>query len=626
MGTYAILADADLVVRAKAGDRNAFAVLYDRHFAPLHDFLTRMTRNRDEAAELVQDTFLVAMQRLESLQQPPRFKSWLFQIAYRRTLDRLEKSKRWQLTSPTPGNDGETNALLVQVATDRLNDPEDAAAANEAAALVWEAARSLDERTFAILDLHVRQGLSSAEIAEVLDVKPNHAYVLVNRMKERVEGAIGTLLLVRKGRRDCQSLQATISGLELPPVTEQVRKRVERHVKECETCQQRRRGLVAPLRAYGALAAVPARTGVKDEIWRTLDLAWPTGRSPSVLDRWRHTAAILGAVGLVAVLPFLLVLALAGDGPATGSLVTGLTASPVDRTPEAAQSLGVGNGLLLPPPPPYEPPPPPSTATPTASAVPTEAFTGLPPIVTIQQPTSGTIVATRQDATGPYALVTLRGSADDVDSAPESLGWAWSSNAEGALAASDVVTGVKLHIFGRDSQCSGPLGLIGDASTDHRITLAVTDDTAGVGSQSVDVTVEVECNAELPSDPPVDPSPSPTPSESESPEPTFTVSCTPSSHSVSPGPTAPGQNTSDCTATADAGFSGPIEWSCEVPGDPSGIDCGMAPDRGALPDGGTATSRLTIHTSSPPSGTWEVTVVAVVNGVTRLATVTITVA
>jgi len=608
LGTYATLTDADLVVQAKAGDRNAFAVLYDRWFDPLHDFLVRMTRNRDEAAELVQDTFLVAMQRLESLTQPDRFKSWLFQIAYRRTLDRLERSKRWQLTSPTPGVDGETNALLVQASANRLDDPEDAAEANEVAALVWEAARSLDDRTFAVLDLHVRQGLSSAEIAEVLDVKPNHAYVLVNRMKERVGGAIGTFLLVTKGRRDCSDLQATVAGADLPPVTEDLRKRVDRHVSDCETCQERRRRLLAPIQAYGALAAVPARAGVKDEIWRTLDRAWPTGRLPSFFDRWRHVAAILGAVGLVAVLPVLLVLALAGGGSAAPTAFDDLTASPVDLIPEAVPSFGVRDHLVLPPPPPYEPPPEP-TAEPTASASPTETpAPGQPPIVTIIQPTPGQrFEASAQDGTGPYAIVRLGGAADDVDSAPANLTFAWSSSVDGALGSTASVGGVKLHITGYTSQCN-LLNPLGSAQTTHTIDLVVTDETGAVGTQSVEVTIEVPCNKELPSE---DPSPSPSPS----PQPTFTVAC---SEASGTGPWL-----SDCTATADEGYSGQVEWRCA--NQPAWLTCNFRPGSSTLPDGGSATTQLEMVASAPQSGEYQVTIVGAAGGTTRSTVVTIVV-
>src|ERR687898_841389 len=56
--------DAELVRAATAGDRNAFAAIYDRYADRLHDFCWGLLRDRDEAADATQDAFLVAAERL----------------------------------------------------------------------------------------------------------------------------------------------------------------------------------------------------------------------------------------------------------------------------------------------------------------------------------------------------------------------------------------------------------------------------------------------------------------------------------------------------------------------------------------------------------------------------------
>jgi len=56
--------DAELVAAAAAGDRGAFAAIYDRYADRLHDFCWSLLRDRDEAADATQDAFLVAAERL----------------------------------------------------------------------------------------------------------------------------------------------------------------------------------------------------------------------------------------------------------------------------------------------------------------------------------------------------------------------------------------------------------------------------------------------------------------------------------------------------------------------------------------------------------------------------------
>jgi RNA polymerase sigma factor (sigma-70 family) len=244
-----------LVDAAATGDLEAFAQLYDRHFPAINDFLSRLLRDRHEAADVSQDTFVRALERLPQLEKHESFRSWLFSIAYRLGLNRIEQ--RGRSTVVEPAAISADDAVFVSVDRDRLDDPAQAAEAEETAALVWNVARGLDDRTFAVLDLHVRQGLPSSEIADVLGVTKGNASTQVSRMKRRFADSVGAYLLARRGTRDCEKLGALLEGVALTPMTAEVKKMVNDHVKDCEICQRTRRGLLAPTAVLGALAAVP---------------------------------------------------------------------------------------------------------------------------------------------------------------------------------------------------------------------------------------------------------------------------------------------------------------------------------------------------------------------------------
>src|SRR4029079_11080022 len=114
------LEDPSLIELAQGGDQHAFAELYSRYFDPVYDFVARMTRNRDEAADIAQDTFLKAMNALGGLQKGASFKSWIFTIARNTALNRIEKSSR---TRPLTfqDEDGEEVGFDV-VDSDRFSD------------------------------------------------------------------------------------------------------------------------------------------------------------------------------------------------------------------------------------------------------------------------------------------------------------------------------------------------------------------------------------------------------------------------------------------------------------------------------------------------------------------------
>lgn len=266
------LPDSSLIDLAKGGDQAAFAELYARYFDPVFDFVARMTRNRDEAADIAQDTFLKAMNALGGLQKGASFKSWIFTIARNTALNRIEKSSRIRPLT-YENEDGEEVGFDV-VDSDRFSDPEEAAQASAVASLVWEAAAGLDPKQLSLLDLHLRQGLDSGEIADVLGVTKNNGYVMLNRLKKAVEDAIGAFIMFKDGRQYCDELDAVLRQTNIRGMSPEMRKVIEGHVARCPSCEERKKKL-APLAAFAAFGAIGSPVGAKAHILEGLLREWP---------------------------------------------------------------------------------------------------------------------------------------------------------------------------------------------------------------------------------------------------------------------------------------------------------------------------------------------------------------
>ncbi|OGT57617.1 MAG: hypothetical protein A3E01_06635 [Gammaproteobacteria bacterium RIFCSPHIGHO2_12_FULL_63_22] len=80
-----------LAVRCQLGERAAFDDLIRRWAQPLRRHVVRVTGNSDAADELVQDIWLKVLQGIGRLQEPAKFRAWLFGIAHRRVMDRLRE-------------------------------------------------------------------------------------------------------------------------------------------------------------------------------------------------------------------------------------------------------------------------------------------------------------------------------------------------------------------------------------------------------------------------------------------------------------------------------------------------------------------------------------------------------
>jgi RNA polymerase sigma-70 factor (ECF subfamily) len=107
--------DIALVGAARAGDRAAFGTLYERYGRMVHGvLLARVPRGQVE--DLVQDVFLSALRRLDSLRDPARFGGWLAMIARNRATDFYRQRRETvELTDDVPGPDtaGDAEALAV---------------------------------------------------------------------------------------------------------------------------------------------------------------------------------------------------------------------------------------------------------------------------------------------------------------------------------------------------------------------------------------------------------------------------------------------------------------------------------------------------------------------------------
>lgn len=271
----ALQTDAELVTLALGGDNAAFAMLYERYFDSVYDFLARMVRDRDEAADLAQDTFVRALNNLASLSQSGSFKSWLFTIARNTALNRLERARRVQpLESPAASGDDADVLRMDVVDEDRYGNPEAAAEVKSYARLVWEAAASLEPKQYAVLDLSIRQQLTTEEMAEALGVTPNNAYVMVNRMKKALESAIGALVLLREGRHQCRELDAAIAGLQVSEMTPALRRTIDRHAGRCEACSRHRRDLASPFGIFAGFGLLQPAAGAKAAILEHLSASF----------------------------------------------------------------------------------------------------------------------------------------------------------------------------------------------------------------------------------------------------------------------------------------------------------------------------------------------------------------
>jgi RNA polymerase sigma factor (sigma-70 family) len=281
-----------IVERLRAGDRDAFAALYDEYGDAVYGLCMSLLRDHDEAADVKHDTFVVALQRIDQLRDPERLRPWMFAIARHLCFRRLKQRER---------------AVPVERAPDTVVlDDDDDPVPESAAAVVWVAAGGLSDRDRAVLALNLVDGLEGADLAAALGASHANPHSLLSRAKARLERSVGVLLVATLGREDCATLAEFIPGWD-GTLTPQLRKRLARHVDACSVCGHTRTrlrrmsvasslALLAPAARAEALTAgelfeIASRRPVPSPRWRA------DGFPPNIDEPRRRRRAMLAAAG-----------------------------------------------------------------------------------------------------------------------------------------------------------------------------------------------------------------------------------------------------------------------------------------------------------------------------------------
>ena len=161
--------EADMVAKARNGDRRAFGVLHARYAALVHGILLARVP-RHEVEDLAQDVFLSALRRLDSLRDDAAFGPWLATIARNRATD-FHRSKR---------TDEELHENVSTTDPPRLE-----------AQRVLDAIQSLPEAYRETLVLRLVEEMTGPEIAEQTGLTPGSVRVNLHRGMKMLRQRLG---------------------------------------------------------------------------------------------------------------------------------------------------------------------------------------------------------------------------------------------------------------------------------------------------------------------------------------------------------------------------------------------------------------------------------------------------
>jgi RNA polymerase sigma-70 factor (ECF subfamily) len=161
-------ADGELVERSRQGDREAFRVLVERYQRKVAALAVGMLRSREDALDVVQDTFTKAYQSLDKFKGDSSFYTWVYRIAVNLCIDHQRRESRYVQAAADLDDTGNEIAP-PSVADLERDEPFERARSTEIGARLAQAIRELTPEHRAVILLREVDGLSYEEISHVLD-------------------------------------------------------------------------------------------------------------------------------------------------------------------------------------------------------------------------------------------------------------------------------------------------------------------------------------------------------------------------------------------------------------------------------------------------------------------------
>lgn len=159
--------DMAYVQRVQSGEVAAFDFLIRKYRERLYAVIYNLTSNREDAADLAQEAFIKAFRSIHGFKGKSSFFTWLYRIAVNTTLTHLKRSRMRRFFSLENMDEEASNSDIVEFLTSG-GEADKPALLNELQEKLNEALQSLSLKHRTVVTLFEIEGLSHAEIAEIL--------------------------------------------------------------------------------------------------------------------------------------------------------------------------------------------------------------------------------------------------------------------------------------------------------------------------------------------------------------------------------------------------------------------------------------------------------------------------
>ena len=180
-----------LLQQIAAGDEHAYTAFFGQHHPKLYNYINRLVHNQQVAEELVLDVFLKLWHGRDTLPEIRNVDTFLFKIAYNKSIDFLRAARHDQLLS---------DIAWEQMQIAATDDVSAKLMREEYERLLREAVGLLPSQRQKVYRMHSEEGMAYKEIAGELSISPNtvnmHMYEARRFIRDHLTSRLGLTILL----------------------------------------------------------------------------------------------------------------------------------------------------------------------------------------------------------------------------------------------------------------------------------------------------------------------------------------------------------------------------------------------------------------------------------------------
>jgi len=170
--------DQYYIQKVLEGDINAFSILLERYQNLVYTVVYRVVKNKEQAEEVAQDTFVKAYESLAKYRGEAKFSTWLYTIAYRKSLDSVKSNKRL-ITSELIE---EINEGDIEQVTDALSYLQE----QERKKIIAESILKLPQEIAVLVTLYYFEEKNIKEIADIVGLTADNVKIKLFRSRKKL--------------------------------------------------------------------------------------------------------------------------------------------------------------------------------------------------------------------------------------------------------------------------------------------------------------------------------------------------------------------------------------------------------------------------------------------------------